>query len=64
MVHMEIPFVITPEMVKRTECRDAYQDNKLGYLVNMEILLHLRLGWSGLARSRWTAQKTSILDSK
>lgn len=61
---MEIPFVIRPEIAKRTECRDAYQDNTLCYLVNMTILLHLRLGGSGLARSQWTVQKQVFLDSK
>lgn len=57
MVYMQIPFVITPEIALRSEGRDAYQDNTLRYQVNLGILLHVRSGWSGLARSRWIVQK-------
>lgn len=54
---MQIPFVISPEIAKRSKCCDAYQDNTQGHLVNMAILLHLRSGWSGLERPRWSVQK-------
>lgn len=64
MVYMQIPFVIIPKIALRSEGHDAYQDNTLRYRVNMGILLHLRLGWSGLARSRWIVQKRVFVDSK
>ena len=64
MVYMQIPFVITPEIAKRSECRDAYRDNKLGYQVNRAILLHLRSGIVWFSMFVVERSKISVSGSK